>query len=204
MGSRRRSRGLGETRYGRSASAFSPGTVVRSAGGRTPDDQDLSAVGAGSGAAGRKRRSGPPARRGGRLAARRRGAAAVLQEDLQRRRGGVQPGADGACRYRDGDRLLGGLERLPADEHDRPDHAFSAPGELRHRRRRPRGAHRPQHQFRPGHAARRRTTSGRSAWWPAPIRCCESARRRFQLFASASKLAAPAKAGGLVRCVGNP
>ena len=35
---------------------------------------------------------------------------------------------------------FGGLERLQADEPDRPDHALPASGDVRRRRRRPRGA----------------------------------------------------------------
>ena len=54
------------------------------------------------------------------------------------------------------------LERLPADEHNRPDYAFPAAGHVRRRRRRPRRAHWPQHQLRPRYAAGRfRQAAGR-------------------------------------------
>lgn len=42
----------------------------------------------------------------------------------------MHPGADGACRHRDGARLFGGLERLSADGLDRSDHAFPASGHV--------------------------------------------------------------------------
>jgi hypothetical protein len=108
-------------------------------GCRAPGDQDFRALGAGFGAAGGKCRSRSASGRFAGLAARRGGADAVLQENLLQPQNGVQPSAHGAGRQRYGRRLLGGLERLPADEHNRSDHALPAAGDVRRCRRRPRG-----------------------------------------------------------------
>jgi hypothetical protein len=70
--------------------------------------------------------------------------------------------------------VIGCVERLSADEHDRPDHAFPTAGDVRRCRRRARGADRAQHQLWPRHAARRRRQApgrhGRQRLFNAVIR----------------------------------
>ena len=59
-----------------------------------------------------------------RLAAGRDCAATLFQKTLPRRRGGLHAGAHGTGRHGDGAGLFGRVERLPADDADRPDYAF--------------------------------------------------------------------------------
>ena len=65
-------------------------------------------------------------------------------------------------RHRDDAGLRGGVERPPADERDRSDHALPAAGEFRRAGRCAHRPHRPHHQLRPGVAVeRRRPAPGR-------------------------------------------
>ena len=108
------------------------------------------------------------------------------RKTLQRRRGSLHAGAHGTGRHSDGAGLFGRVDRLPADEVDRPDDAFPAAGELRcHRRCARYGS--AEMLASAVSCCLMQPTAGRSAWWQALTGCCEGANTQKRVANIASE-----------------